>query len=178
MVTRSLDKLHELILYIAWQNQDDPDFASTRLTKDLYYTDFEQFRQTGDAITGSDYLAMPNGPMLEGLQGILEGMQLRKMLRIEGRASGPFMQKRPVPLREPNRALFTPGELRVIDRIIGEHRGQTATAVSRQSHRLPGWQLTRQGERIPYGVAWLVDPEPTEEERRRARALAARLGRV
>ncbi len=178
MVRRSLKKLHELILYIAWRNRDDPDFASTRLTKDLYYSDFERFRQTGDAITGSDYLAMPNGPMLEGLQGILEGMQGKRLLRIEGTPSGPFMQQRPIPLRQPNLALFSPDELRVIDQVIDEHGGENATTASRRSHELPTWRYTAQGERIPYGTAWLVDPEPTEEERRRAHALAVRLGRA
>ena len=178
MVTYSLDKLYELILYIAWRNRDDPDFASTRLTKDLYYADFEQFRQTGEAITGSDYLAMPNGPMLEGFQGILEGMQTKRMLRVEGQPSGPFMQKRPVPLRQADLTVFTVAELRVIDRVIAEHWGETATMASRQSHDLPGWRFTRQGERIPYGIAWLIDPEPTQEEQRRAHALAARLGRI
>jgi hypothetical protein len=120
---------------------------------------------------------MPNGPMLEGLQSILDGMQTKGMLRIEGRLGGSFMQKRPVPLRVPNCALFTRDELAVLDRVIAERRGQTAATASREPHNLPSWRSTRQGERIPYGIAWFVDPEPTEDELRRARALAVRLGR-
>jgi hypothetical protein len=174
---RNREKLHELILHIAWANQGDPEFATARLAKDLFCADFERYRLSGKAITGSDYLAMPGGPLLDGLQGILEGMQAKRMLLIEGRPNAPFMQQRPIPLREPNLALFTRDELAVIDSVIAECREQTAATVSRESHDLPGWRYTRHGEHIPYASAWLSDPEPTEDERRRAHALAVRLGR-
>lgn len=177
MVTRSLDKLHELILYIARRYEDDPRFGVTRVAKVLFWADFERFRETGDAITGSDYQAAPRGPLLEGQKGILEGMAWKHWLRMESRPSGgahPY--HRPIALREPNMSLFTADEMQIIDRIIAEQWGRNATELSDLSHAFVGWQVARQGERIPYGVASVFAPEITRDDIEIAKRLGSRLG--
>lgn len=177
MVTNRLDKLRELILYIAMRYQDDDRFGVTRLTKVLFWADFEHFRETGESITGSNYIKMPRGPMLEGQQGILQGMQWRQELRIELHPSGgskPY--QRPVASRQPDLSLFTASEIQRLDRIIEEHRGETASKVSDLSHKFLGWQVAHSGERIPPGTASVYAPEITEEDIQVAMQLGPRLG--
>jgi hypothetical protein len=165
MVRRNIEKLHELILYIARQYEDDPLYGKTRLTKVLFWSDFEHYRQTGEAITGSDYIAMPQGPMLENLDGYLTGMGFKNWLTIEPAPSGgPNPLQRPVATREPNLGVFAADELAVIDRIIAEQRGTSAAEVSDLSHEFIGWRAApRHGERIPYGTALLSKPRLTPE---------------
>ncbi len=177
MVKYNREKLEELILYIAMRSQDDPAFGSTRLAKALFWSDFEHFRETGDAITGATYVKMPYGPIPYGFPDFLQGMAGWELLRLDAYPWEKGEQKRPIVLREPNMDLFTSDEIALVDQIIAEHRGKSATQISNESHDFLGWQVARPRERIPYGTIWLSAPEPTEEERQRAAALAARLGR-
>jgi len=177
MVTRSTEKLYELILYIAKRYEDDPKFGVTRVAKVLFWSDFEWFRQTGDAITGSDYRAAPRGPLLEGQDSILNGMTWKEWLAIELRPSGgAYPYRRPIALREPNMSLFTDGEMRIIDRVIAEQRDKYATELSDLSHEFIGWQVALPGERIPYGVASIFAPKLTKDDREIAKRLGSRLG--
>lgn len=164
MVRRDIEKLRELLLYIAKRSEGDPRFGVTRLMKALFWCDFACYRLTGEAITGSDYIKMPYGPMLEGQQSILESLQWRGALRIEQIPTGQGVQQRPVALRESDVTRFTPDELALVDRIVDGQRGQTASQVSDLSHEFLGWRVARKGERIPYGTALLSTPELTPEE--------------
>ncbi len=179
MVKYNREKLEELILYIAARYEGDSNFGTTRLTKVLFWSDFEHFRETGEAIAGGTYIKLQQGPMLNGLQDFLKGMEGHGLLRVEERPSqGAHPLQRPVALREPNTQLFTPEELALIDRIIAEHWGETATDVSDFSHEFLGWQAARWREPIPYGTVWLSAPTLTPEEVQRGLELAARLGRT
>lgn len=174
----SLDyvKQRELILYVAVRSEGDPQFASTRLAKSLFWSDFIYFRETGEAITGARYIRMNYGPAPYGFTDVLKGMEGSGLIRIETRGD----QKRPIALREPNLGLFTRDELTIVDQVIAEQWGKPAWLVSKESHDFIGWEIARPQERIPYGMIWLNDPapDPTDPERQRALALATRLGRV
>ncbi len=177
MVKYNMEKLEELILYIATRNRGDNTFGSTRLAKVLFWSDFERFRQTGDAITGAPYIKMPYGPIPNGFNDFLKSLEGGRLLRLEEYPWEKGAQKRPIALREPNMELFTPDEIALVDQIIAEHWGKSASDVSDRSHQFVGWQIARPQERIPYGTIWLSAPEPTEEERQRALAIAGRLNR-
>lgn len=163
MVRPSYDKLRELIIYVSSKYSDDETYNSTRLTKVLFWSDFEFFQATGDAITGSNYIRMPHGPMLEKFQGVLQGMETKGELVVL-KPAGEFARYRPVPQRAPDLSLFNKRELAVIDRIIAENYGASATSVSRTSHDFMGWQIAKQGERIPYGMMWLEVPDILPED--------------
>lgn len=176
MVKRDTDKLRELILYIAKRSEDDTRFGVTRLMKALFWSDFECYRRTGEAITGSDYTKMPYGPMLEGQQSILESLDRGGALRFEHIQAGQGMQRRPVALRDPDLLCFTTDELQIVDRVLAAQRGQTASQVSDLSHEFIGWQVALKGERIPYGTATIYAPEITAADQAIARELGSRLG--
>lgn len=179
MVTYNGEKLDQLILYIATRYQQDDSFGMTRLTKVLFWSEFEHFRETGDAIAGGSYIRMRQGPMLDGLRDRIKGMEGRGLLHVEQRPSGgEHPLQRPVPDQQPNTDLFSPEELARVDRIVTAHWGATADRVSDLSHEFIGWQAARPQERIPYGTTWLSAPTLTLEEIQHGLDLAARLGRI
>src|SRR5256885_4710896 len=98
MVRLNYGKLEQLILYVAQQYQDDPNFGLTWLAKVLFWSDFRRYRQAGEAITGIHYIKMPNGPMPEGLDEILQSLQGKGALRVESRKHGDYTQRRAVPI--------------------------------------------------------------------------------
>lgn len=179
MVKYNQRKFEELILFLSIRFAGDENFGSTRLAKALFWSDFEHFRETGDAITGVGYIKMRHGPVPNGFTDYLKSMAGKEpRLRLDELPSGDKTQIRPVALDAPNLELFTPRELATVERIIPEQWGRKATDVSLETHRFIGWQIARPHERIPYGTIWLSAPPPTKEECQRALALATRLGRV
>jgi len=56
-------KFRELLLYIAAQGEDDPEFGTTRLYKALFYADWNAYIVSGQSITGHQYIKGPYGPM-------------------------------------------------------------------------------------------------------------------
>lgn len=74
------ERFEELVLYIAWETREDPDFGRTKLAKVLFYSDFTAYLDEGKAFTGARYEAWPNGPFPPVLYDV------EKALAAEGRA--------------------------------------------------------------------------------------------
>ncbi|MDZ7674543.1 MAG: hypothetical protein U5K30_05690 [Acidimicrobiales bacterium] len=73
--------------------------------------------------------------------------------------------------------VFTEDELATVDDVLVQLGGLTAAQVSELSHQEPGWQLTEDGEIIPYSTAFLDFPQvATPTAARLAESVAARLG--
>jgi hypothetical protein len=173
----NLARLEELILYIVARHEGDRQFGLTRLTKVLFWAEFEWFRRTGKPIAGGTYIKMPRGPMLDRFRDTLYGMQQRNLLRLERRPSGgPYPLERPITMREPDITLFSADQLALVDQIIAHHWGETAGEVSDISHDFMGWRLADPQERIPYGTATVYAPEVTDEDVQLALKLGSRLG--
>lgn len=50
------DKLEELMLYIAQQSKDDPDFDDDKMKAILFLSDFRAYAELGQSITDSTYI--------------------------------------------------------------------------------------------------------------------------
>ncbi len=162
------EKFRELLLYIARNSEDDPTFGAVKLNKVLYYADFAAFRQLGKPITGATYRKLMEGPA--PLEMLTERGALIKSGDAELREAAYFtgMQQRLTVRdgREPDREMFEPGELKLVDEVISFFRGKTAREVSDYSHREPGWAVARDREVIPYETAFLSSqpfPQDIEE---------------
>ncbi len=159
------EKFRELIIYIAAQSANDPTFGAIKLNKVLYYADFAAYRQFGQPITGATYRKLSEGPAPRDL------LKERGKLIDSGEAKldmRPYFtgtQHRLVirPGREPNRELFRPGELHLVDTVIAFFAGKTAREVSDFSHKELGWALARPREDIPYETA-RFSSEPISQE--------------
>jgi Antitoxin SocA-like, Panacea domain len=159
------DKLRELILHISRQSEGDPCFGATKLNKILFYADFLAYRNTGQAITGAEYQKLNHGPAPRQLKPLHDRMEREKAIAVRPNEYGGYQQKRTLALREPILGKFTAEEIALVDRIIQNLWGKSATEVSDLSHRFIGWHLAKLGETIPYGVALLTRRDPTEKER-------------
>lgn len=75
--------------------------------------------------------------------------------------------------------MFDADELETVDKIVQSLWGMTAEQVSDLSHHDPGWKMLEELEVILFEVAYLPrEVVLTDEMRRHAAELAARLGRV
>ncbi len=151
------DKFRELVVYVAKQSDEDPRFGMIKLNKILYYSDFAAYRQLGQPITGATYRKYCEGP------APIELPVARGELINSGDAISeerPYFAGSVVRLviragREPNRELFRPGELEIVDEVVDFFEGKTEREVATFSHHEPGWAVASDREDIPYETAWL-----------------------
>jgi hypothetical protein len=168
-------RFRELVIYITAQTADDDTFADTHLNKALFHSDFTAYAQLGDSITGAQYQKLEWGPAATCLLPARRGMVADGLLEVR-EPTADVMQRITTPRRPPKPQTFTPHELAIIDEVITGLRGKTASQVSAESHRHPGWQLVELTEEIPYATA-LISTRPAQNEvKELGRSLATRFG--
>lgn len=164
-------KMAELILYVSDRSQLDPAYGSTKLNKILFYADFLYYAKHGTSITGQEYMRLDKGPAPRRLVPVRNEMVEEGELVLRNQAYGPWQQKRPIALRDPDLGAFSGEEVAVIDSVIAAFWGRSATEVSEISHRFKGWEYAGDRETIPYATALTSDREPDEDDYAFAREL-------
>lgn len=163
-VTFDREKFRELVLYVARESEDDVHFGATKLNKILYFSDFKAFAITGDAITGADYQRLDRGPAPRQIVPMLREMEREGEIERTERRYFNLLQKRLVPLRDPDLREFSDSELTIVDQVIRELLLLNASQVRALSHLETGWQVARPGETIPYHSSYISDRRPTQRE--------------
>lgn len=157
------ERFEELVLYIAWETREDPDFGRTKLAKVLFYSDFTAYLDEGKAFTGARYEAWPNGPFPPVLYDVEKALAAEGRAKVErldvGPDRGEYEPYRILPNQPPATTHFESWELLVVDQWIRQVTSATATKISDLSHEHPGWRLAQGGGEIPYASA-LISTDP------------------
>lgn len=162
-------KFDELIVYVAAQERTDPCFGDTMLNKVLYFADVLAYRRTGRPITGAAYQRLDNGPAPRAL--LPARKRLCQARAISHTPSRSLSRAKIEALRPADLALFTDGEIAIVDEVIEICRGMTAGDLSELSHRWSaGWNLVGDRETIPYQTALIATEGPSDAALARARA--------
>lgn len=171
--TRDESKTAELILLVAKYTEDDPTSGSTKLNKILYFAEISHLRRTGQPITGSEYQKQPHGPTLRRMPPIIRDLEDHGAAKeIEEDYYG-YARRKLVALREPDLSEITAEEVASVLDMVRQFWGKSAKEVSDISHEDPGWRAVEIGETIPLQLAFVAQPEVTDEIRERARQLAS-----
>jgi uncharacterized phage-associated protein len=165
-------KTTELILYIALVTESDAAAGAIKLNKIPYFADLAHLRHYGKPITGAAYQKLEQGPALRPMLRIIERLEADGSAKTVTRDYYGHRQKRLMALREPDLSLFTAEEIATVDSIVRQFWGVTATEISKVSHDDAGWNSVEEGQAIPYSMAFIGEPEITEEVTKRARELA------
>lgn len=169
-VPKGRERFRELIVYVSAKCQSDPHFGSIKLNKILFYSDFRAFERLGEALTGVAYFALPEGPAPYLLLPVRRQLEQEKAIRVEDVPVGNYVQKRTVALREPDTALFSKGELAIVDEVIAELWNKSAKMVSEESHGV-AWRTRALESYIPYEAVFYSDDPPSSHDIVEARKL-------
>jgi hypothetical protein len=175
-VPRGREKFRELIVYVSGKCASDPTFGATKLNKILFYSDIIAYERLGQPLTGLLYFRLERGPAPQQIRPLRRALVNEGAIRIDERVvQGNHTQKRTVALREADLDLFTKSELSVVDQVINDLWGKTASLVSDESHGI-AWHSLRNEESIPYEVAFLSDEGATTQDISDARKLNEQYG--
>lgn len=163
-------RLKEMIVYISAKCQDDPAFGAIKLNKILFWADFRAHRLRGRPITGTAYFRLPLGPAPRAMLPVLRELHQDDAVKTQRRLVAGQQQKRPIALRPPDLKYFDAEDIAIVDGIIEELWGKTATAVSAESHGIQ-WQTRFDKDPIPYEAAYLSDEPVTADDIDRAHEL-------
>ena len=149
-------RLAELMLHISQRCESDPNFGATKLNKILWWSDFVSYAWTGSAITGVEYQRLGKGPAPKRLLPIRGELTRNQHAAVQERLRGNHVQKRLIPLRQPDYKLFTAEQIALVDKVIADLWDETATGVSKWSHG-KAWEIAEDGQSIPYEAIFLSD---------------------
>ena len=170
-------RLRELILYIALCCERHARFGATKLNKILYYADFISYARYGEAITGADYMKLPNGPAPVRLVPVRNEMIGRQEIVIREKRFGNIAQHRIIALREPDLRGFKGRDIALVDEVIQALAARTADEVSDLSHGI-AWRIADERGLIPYEAILLAEPVVRPQDIEEARQLADKYGWV
>lgn len=165
------EKMRALILHISRQSEGDEPYGSTKLNKLLFYADFLSYRIYGQSITGHEYQALERGPSPRRLVPIRNEMEADGLIFMFVRDYYGYPQKRIVAVADPDLNLFTAREIALVDRLITQFWGMSASEISRLSHQLVWWESAEEHDEIPYCLALVGQREPTLDERKYGKEL-------
>lgn len=117
------------------------------LNKALFYFDLAHFRDTGETLTRTNYVAFKHGPVVEKYDRQFKAMEEAGIVRQDERWDGakPIVLKRPVEPKHMN------GESTKLANSICKHFGtMTSGQAERYSHKNPGWRIAWNASKASY----------------------------
>jgi uncharacterized phage-associated protein len=117
---------------------DNKEMQITNLNKALFYLDLYALRDLGRPVTHAPFMALQQGPVVAKYKQRLIGEMTKAGLAEQGQV-GDAMPVRL--LKEPEFKFVTAEERAIAKEIAQDISRMTAAAVSRLSHKNPGWKL-------------------------------------
>lgn len=169
--TEPVDKLQELILFIAQRSEGDANFGKVKLNKLLFFADFQAFRLLGESITGAKYVRKELGPVPDKIKAAMAHLVTEKRLVVRESRVTTYTQHRPIALADANLDAFTAAQIALVTEILERYRDMNATQISEASHEFLAWQMADAEEEIPYHAIMLGKMTATAEDRAYATSL-------
>ena len=160
-------KTIELIIYASFKLKDKATYGAVLLEKTLYLCDCMSYLKTGHPITDFKYIKQVFGPTPDPVQylAVRDKLVANGELEIIKEPYYNTFQKRLIPKREPNIAVFEKEEIVLIDEVINWFGDRNATEVTNFTHDLLAWKFSQKNEEIPFFTFLLTSKNPTEKDR-------------
>lgn len=131
-------KAAAVMLYVAARCADDEHFTMTRLNTTLWRAEMRCFAETDMLLTGSRYVALESGPVLDGYKGVL------RLIVSEGKGEINCAGQRQVLVPASSEVVTMSGFLSkhqaIVDEVVIDDMGKDTRTVSDESH----------------GIAWYI----------------------
>ena len=159
----SRGKLAEAVHYVC-ANMPANQLGNVKLHKVLYFADMFRFLETGQPITGVEYIKQRFGPTARHLTATLRELEANGTLSVSSEEYFGY-QKKTYRCRRPyDRSLLSNDELDVIQKFMVFVSSLSAAEVSEISHDA-AWESVPLGEAIPYSSIFrVIAPEIDEED--------------
>ena len=149
-----MSKFKDMVYYICEKSACDDKFGRLKLNKLMYFSDFGFYRESGESISGAEYMRIKNGPVPRQMKPLLEMAFESGTLTERVIQKGAHKLQKPEVVGDVDYSSLSPAELRWIDAVIEKYSDFNGTEMSDISHLEPGWKAANDRETIPYGTAF------------------------
>jgi len=155
------EKFKTLVLHIA-NSPYVNDLGKVKLWKLIYFIDTNALRETGQTITGSEYIKYEHGPVPSRGDKILKQMKKENKIDIQQEIYSSYRINKIVPQDMPETNIFSEEEISLIDKTCQNYGVRTAGYLSEVSHDEPAWHYAKMLNKLSpklmfYGA--VEDPE-------------------
>lgn len=154
MPALQINKFKNVLLYILERCAGKPNVNETVLHKLLYFSDFNYYELYEEHLTGSAYLKLPQGPVPQKFDALLNQMIGKGQLQRVKTQSHGCSQVRYLPLEKADFIKLRAGEKEVTDKVIEQMSDWSAAALSAYARKDLPWEVTDEGKVISYELAF------------------------
>lgn len=144
------EKVCAMVIFFAQKNNE---LLKTKLLKLLNYSDMIFYKENGISISGSRYVHLPYGPVMENFDMLFGKMASDNIARIDVICEGRYEKHQVVPEAQIPEGILSDSELEVLERIYNKFVDFGSVEISNYSHAEKGYSSTSQGEIISYTYA-------------------------
>lgn len=144
------EKLCAMVLYFSNKNAE---LLKTKLLKLLNYADMIFYKENGISISGSKYVHMPYGPVIQNHELVLWKLAKDNIARIDIVNVANYEKHQVVPEAQFPESVLSEKEIDVLERVYNKFVGFGSVEISDYSHKEKGYRSTSQGEIISYTYA-------------------------
>lgn len=135
---------------------DHQSAGAVKLNKVIYFAEFGHYRETGSAISGTEFIHRRMGPTPYRLLPVRQRLIDEGYLSLDVREIADGVTEHRLSVTKPmDYSLLDSEEIARIESVAEELRSLSANAVSDLSHLDGGWRTTVDGETIPYDCAFM-----------------------
>jgi putative zinc finger/helix-turn-helix YgiT family protein len=144
------EKFHNAIKFFCFGD----NVLKTKLTKLIFFADFEHFRQYSISITGARYAHLPYGPVPDNYETLL-GLVLENdsNVKLEEYWDKDYNGELFISDAAPNYSIFSNTEIKILSTIKEKFAAYSTSGIREFSHNEVGYQKTNNGEIISYSFA-------------------------
>jgi uncharacterized phage-associated protein len=162
--TLDREKLEQVILFFL-ERINNNTLGRTKLMKLLYYVDFDHYQKTGRSITNAKYRKLPQGPVPDKAEKVIEAMIKRNAVKAVKTTVGDFVQHRLLTSGASFDASRLQGdELETVTMVARKWEHASAAQIATATHREAPWGTTEDGKAIDYELANYRSLPAEEEE--------------
>ena len=144
------EKVCAMVIFFAQKNNE---LLKTKLLKLLNYSDMIFYKENGISMSGSRYVHLPYGPVMENFDMLFGKMASDNIARIDVICEGKYEKHQVVPEAQIPEGVLSDSELEVLERIYNKFADFGSVEISNYSHAEKGYSSTLQGDIISYTYA-------------------------
>ncbi len=146
-------KYENAILYFL-SNINNEHLGKTKLMKLMYYLDFDHFEKYSVSVTEDTYCNLPAGPVPNRASNILEEMKNEGLIAISTKQVNNVRKYEYTPFVSPDMGVFGITEINMLEEVCKKWEHHSTAEIVNASHGEEPWIATREGENIPYALAF------------------------
>jgi hypothetical protein len=165
-------RLRQIILYVAEKCRNAEYFGAVKLNKIIWKADFNSYADRQKPVTGREYRRQMFGPVPKELIWVQDEMLKDGAIYLDFRDFGNgYIEKRTIALDRANLdPFFDEIDLGYVDRSIDYYWPMTGVESSDESHGV-AWKTRKNGDPMPYELAFLSDAPVQPEQLKKIQAL-------